>query len=256
MYLNIPQSQDRKINFFLKRFPSIEWSGPAWYTPIMEKDNLFPVGFKLIHFHPVDLGTEGSTTVNAENLAKIVPLAWKENPKTEKAFMGLIHSHHTMGAFFSGTDNSCLLDNATDNNFYCSTVVASAKERYCFAVSYKDQYGKEHIVKGSETEVIMPKTKDDKKWSKIAKQLEDEKAKLTPIKSYNYNNYNNYHSYNQYQLPINSDQRHLDRMYGDALEKNTNNPDTLYLKMLKEAFKNKEISKSVYEDEMRWYDGK
>ena len=61
-----------KVNYFLKAFPSNEWSGPAWYKPIFRKDEKFPKGFELVHFHPVDLGHGTATTIEAGETAKIL----------------------------------------------------------------------------------------------------------------------------------------------------------------------------------------
>ena len=60
------------MNYFLKAFPSNEWSGPAWYKPIFRKDEKFPKGFELVHFHPVDLGHGTATTIEAGETAKIL----------------------------------------------------------------------------------------------------------------------------------------------------------------------------------------
>lgn len=175
-----------KVNYFLNKFPSEEWSGPAWYKPILKKDELYPVGFELIHFHPVDLGHGTATTIEAGDTAKILTKTWKNYPETEKAMMGIIHSHHTMGAFFSGTDTNCIEDNAPDENFYCSTVVASAKERFAFAVGYKDQYGRVHIDEAEEgsTKMVAPPNKEDKKWEYIANKIQKKKKTNTTVGYY------------------------------------------------------------------------
>ena len=200
------------MNFFLKKFPSLEWSGPAWYEPEYEKDELFPEGFNLIHFHPLDLGHGSATIVEGQDIATILEKTYKKYPKTEKCMMGLIHSHHSMGAFFSGTDNNNLEEMAPLKNFYCSTVVASKKDPYSFGISYQDQYGVIHLVKADEDdiEIEVPETKALKEWSvisdKITEKKEKEKKPITP--SYNYNNawgghygyYNSNNVYNQGQL--------------------------------------------------------
>ena len=169
------------MNYFLKKFPSTEWSGPAWYKPIVKKGEKYPEGFTLIHFHPVDLGHGTATTIEAGDTAKILEKTWKNYPETEKCMMGIIHSHHTMGAFFSGTDKTCLEDNAPQENFYCSTVVASKKEKFAFAVAYKDQFDRIHIDEAEDgsTQMIMPPDTEESKWNYIAKKLEKTKKETT-----------------------------------------------------------------------------
>jgi len=46
-----------------------------------------------------------------------------DNPESENWFIGHIHSHNTMGVFFSGTDMSELNDNSASHNFYLSLIV-------------------------------------------------------------------------------------------------------------------------------------
>ena len=181
MFLKIPFHLYNKVNFFLKKFPSTEWSGPAWYKPHFKKGQKFPKGFTLVHFHPVDLGHGTATAIEAEDTAKILEYTWKNYPNTEKCMMGIIHSHHGMGAFFSGTDTNCIEDNAPMKNFYCSTVVASQKDRFTFACGYLDQYDNVHVTEADlkDIKVDMPKTKEQPKWARIAKKLEDKKASNT-----------------------------------------------------------------------------
>ena len=181
MYLQIPLKVWSKVNYFLKAFPSNEWSGPAWYKPIFRKDEKFPKGFELVHFHPVDLGHGTATTIEAGETAKTLTKTWKEYPETEKCMMGIIHSHHSMGAFFSGTDKSCIEDNAPAENFYCSTVVASAKERFAFAVGYKDHYDNVHIFEADDDDIKMkmPPDTQEAKWKYIATKIEKQRKETT-----------------------------------------------------------------------------
>ena len=176
------------MNFFLNKFPSTEWSGPAWYKPHYKKGEKYPIGFSLVHFHPVDLGHGTATTIEAKDTAEILQKTWKKYPETEKCMMGIIHSHHTMGAFFSGTDVNCLQDNAPIENFYCSTVVASRKDKFAFAIAYKDQFDRVHVdeMKPEDVKMIMPENKKDaNEWEKIAKKIEDEKKETTIVGHYN-----------------------------------------------------------------------
>ena len=177
------------MNYFLKKFPSLEWSGPAWYKPEYKKDELFPKGFSLIHFHPLDLGHSATTVVAGEDIAGILEKTYKKFPETEKCMMGLIHSHHSMGAFFSGTDDKNLKEMAPLKNFYCSTVVASKKDPYAFGVSYQDQYGRNHLLKSKEGDIYQeyPKHKVDPEWNRICKKIEKKKKSEVTVPSYNYN---------------------------------------------------------------------
>ena len=180
MYLQIPYLVWSKVNYFLNKFPSEEWSGPAWYKPILKKDELYPVGFELIHFHPVDLGHGTATTIEAGDTAKILSKTWKNYPETEKAMMGIIHSHHTMGAFLSGTDKDTAKDQAVKDGIFFSTVVASSGEPFDCCLTYKDQFGFTNLVEG---EVITPVIKVDipQEWKQEATKIEKAKKKENKI---------------------------------------------------------------------------
>lgn len=256
-----------KVNYFLNKFPSEEWSGPAWYKPILKKDELYPVGFELIHFHPVDLGHGTATTIEAGDTAKILTKTWKNYPETEKAMMGIIHSHHKMGAFFSGTDKNCIEDNAPEQNFYCSTVVASAKERFAFAVGYKDQYGKIHIDEAEEgsTKMIAPPTEEDKKWEYIAKKIEKKKKETTVTGWYSAKGFNqgnlfktsNTRAINGYGYPINYYDENPDEAKLEELRKKSEKDakddteiDELYIALVMEAYEQRELLYETVMDEL------
>lgn len=190
-----------KIRYFLRRFPSKEWSGPAWYSLKTNKTG-YPVSFKLEEFHPLDLGGHSSTEWDAKDLAVILKDKLK-NKALKKCLMGLLHSHHTMGAFFSGTDSDTILDMAPMQGFYPSLVVASGgKAEYAFGFSYQDQYGSAHWVEFDDDDKVKgPKIKARKDWVKIASHIEEENKATTavttyyPKTGYGYNGYTGYTGY-------------------------------------------------------------
>lgn len=256
------------MNYFLKEFPSTEWSGPAWYKPHYKKDEKYPKGFTLIHFHPVDLGHGTATVIDAGDTAKILQKTWKEYPETEKCMMGIIHSHHTMGAFFSGTDNTCLEDNAPIENFYCSTVVASKKEKFAFAVAYADQYGKVHLHEADDSDIglIMPPDTEEPKWKYIVKKLEKKKKAEVATTTMGYygtgGRYNqgnlwgghNRRPYNGYGYPIGYDDENPDVQTLDALKARANvmeDPEGGYITLLAEAYKDNKILFESFKDELQ-----
>ena len=252
------------MSFFLKKFPSTEWSGPAWYKPHFKKGDKFPIGFTLIHFHPVDLGHGTATTIEAGDTAKILEYTWKNYPETEKCMMGIIHSHHSMGAFFSGTDKSCIEDNSPIKNFYCSTVVASEKDKFAFAFGYLDQYNKNHIVEAdyNDIKIQMPKSKEEGKWKTIAKKLEKDKKDNT----IQYSSFNNGNRFTQTSLSFNNlghpiDYQSVDKANSENPDVNTihnirfkadmmNDPDSAYISLLYEAYANKEILYETFVEEI------
>ena len=180
--LTIPKKQHNKYTYLLNRFKDLEWSGPAWYKVKTDEDG-FPTNWRLIHFHPLDLGSHATTEWEAKDLAKILKETYASMPSLKKAYMGLIHSHNTMGAFLSGTDTSTIQDMAPDEGFYGSLVVASAgKALHAFGFGYKDQYKCAHSIEIEEEniELEIPGLKPENAWVAIADKIEKNKPKPKP----------------------------------------------------------------------------
>lgn len=174
-----------KVRYFLKSFKNLEWSGPAWYSH--EKDeNGFPTNIRLEYFHPLHLGTASSTDWDGADLVKIYKPLRKEFPEIGKSWVqGNIHSHHSMGAFFSGTDEQQLIDGANDQFYYSLVVSYKPGKELFFGVSYPDQFGQIHIVEIDNIEVedvnvVEPDWKKQKKWIQKHKTPE-----TTSIYTYN-----------------------------------------------------------------------
>ena len=120
----------------------------------------------------MDLGGATSTEWEAGDLAKILRTTYSTHPKLKKCFLGLIHSHHNMGAFFSGTDADTLRDMAPEIGFYCSLVVATEKAPFAFAISYKDQYGQSQLIELDEDDIVGPPVVANNEWIEIADSIE------------------------------------------------------------------------------------
>tara|TARA_Y100000310_G_C20645370_1_gene796266 strand:+ start:1080 stop:1784 length:705 start_codon:yes stop_codon:yes gene_type:complete len=142
--LTILKDSYKKIQCFLTNFPNSEWSGPAWYKYKKNKIG-FPGSWTLVYFEPIHLGSSGSTEFSGSKLNKIL-LANRENPELKGCLVGLIHSHHSMKAYFSETDLQQMKENANDRGY--PSLVVSSTSNYTFGISYFDQYKIPHIVKG------------------------------------------------------------------------------------------------------------
>lgn len=167
-----------KVNYLHQAFPSTEWSGPAWYSTSQSKKSNIPDKWKLVHFVPIDLGTGTSTEFDGKDQTKIIQEEMKKRPQLSKCCVGLIHSHHNMGAYHSGTDNETLEELAPANGFFGSLVVSHAKEHYAFAISYLSQHKHGIIIESDNVIVDKPKIKVDKEFIKTVNNLkEQEKVK-------------------------------------------------------------------------------
>jgi len=208
-----------KITYLLNKWKSIEWSGPAWYSYTVDESG-FPKNFRLEHFVLLDKGTSTATDWAGEELGKIIPDLLKNKPKLKKCVVGNIHSHHTMGAFFSGTDKEHLEENA-NKDFYPSLVVASAgKALNAFAFSYKDQYDMIHILEIEENKIQSQAIKADKEWLKEIEYVEELAKESVVLKGfgtvqrkgyYNYFDRDNHQSY-----LFNPGENSVDNYYGQV----------------------------------------
>jgi len=164
----------------LKRFPKTEWSGPAWYKLEDEEWNL-------VYFIPIDLGSHGATEFKGKELLKVM----KEVQKTVDitgCFQGIIHSHHGLGAFHSGTDDTELKDGANKVG-YPSLVVAHTGATHAFKYSYEDQFENIHLEKG-EVCITTPEYEPKEIWVNQADKIEKTAKKKPKVASIGYYNGN------------------------------------------------------------------
>lgn len=112
---------EQKIRYFLDKFPSIEYSGTLFYTVSgsFETEDLVINAFD---FLLQDIGVSGYTEFNQspDVIGYMV-----DHPELlgEDVYQGLMHSHHTMGAFFSGTDLATLREEGSDRIHFVSLII-------------------------------------------------------------------------------------------------------------------------------------
>ena len=195
----MPPAVMKKVNYLLRRFKNVEWSGPAWYRILKKDGDGFPTKVRLEHFKAIHLGDGTSTELDGEELGKILPKVYKKKPELGKCFMGLIHSHHTMGAFFSGTDKEAIYQESSKEGLYFSTVVASEKDKYVTAVGYKDQYGFSQMIEGEVSNLLKEKSEPEWRYEadKIEKKRKEEKKTTWGGHGVGYNLHNYYDRYGQ-----------------------------------------------------------
>jgi len=181
----------------LNKFKNIEWSGPAWYSEQFD-ENGFPTNVVLEYFHPLDLGSQGGTEWDGKKLIKVIKALTKKYPKIGKDWVqGNVHSHHNMGAYFSGTDEEQLEDGAFKDMFYYSLVVShKLGKELAFALSYVDEYNRIHIEECDEVSVEKIEADVNPEWKKqvAAIQKEYKKQKKSKAKVTNYYGYGGYSS--------------------------------------------------------------
>ena len=183
--LNIPRNKYNEIQYYMDKFPDNEWSGPAWFKYTKNK-NGFPSSWTLVHFKPIHLGNNSETEYSGSELNKILLSMRNSRPDLKDYNVGLIHSHHSMKAFFSGTDQTQLIENASNSGY--PSLVLSSVSKYAFAISYFDQFGIPHIVEAEKVNTTIPTSKE---WEVNVKLLKANRKKAMKVilkrKSWNSN---------------------------------------------------------------------
>lgn len=119
--LIVTEELERKIRYYLDRFPNTEYSGTLFYrvTGSFEEMNLEVTAFDFL------LQDIGTSTYTEFNMSADVVAYMVDNPELldENVYQGLMHSHHTMGAFFSGTDDATLREEGSDRTHFLSLII-------------------------------------------------------------------------------------------------------------------------------------
>lgn len=123
--LIISKKVSDQIKYLCKLIPAHEWSGNLFYEVEGSIKDIPNMVLKAVDILPLDKGTATytSTTTDSRFIDFIM-----QRPDLEECKIGLIHSHNSMGVFFSGTDNKELLENAFGHNYYLSLIINNKHE--------------------------------------------------------------------------------------------------------------------------------
>lgn len=116
--LVIPDNVEFRIRQWCMLNPSTEWSGTLFYTVNGSFENN-DIEFTVRDFFVMDIGTAGFT--NYKETPEICSYMMENDLLDCKT--GLIHSHNSMKAFFSGTDANTLTEEGEQTIHFLSLVV-------------------------------------------------------------------------------------------------------------------------------------
>lgn len=116
--LVIPDSVEFRIRQWCMLNPSTEWSGTLFYTVEGSFENK-DIEFTVRDFFVMDIGTAGFT--NYKETPEICSYMMENDLLDCKT--GLIHSHNSMKAFFSGTDANTLIEEGEQTIHFLSLIV-------------------------------------------------------------------------------------------------------------------------------------
>jgi len=156
----IPEYVKKQIDYLHLGYPDKEWSGMLAYT--VEKLELGKeISIRVEGVYPMDLGKASYTEFEYENkIAEVYDIFEEKGITIEDLKVGLIHSHHNMTSYFSGTDTKEISSNAKKHNYYLSLVV-STNEEYAARLAFPskvDVTENHKILNSKGEEVSMPKS--------------------------------------------------------------------------------------------------
>ena len=133
--LLISEKLEKKIRVLCNKFPKTEWSGQLFYTftGSFEKGDIAFIAEDLL-FMDTGCGTATEFYLDECNAA-----AYMADHELWNCQMGLIHSHNAMQAFFSGQDDTMLLQEGSSRNHFLSLVVNN-DGNYVARVTVKETY--------------------------------------------------------------------------------------------------------------------
>lgn len=107
-----------KVNYLHNRFPNLEWGG-FMFLESNNADKIKNLIYTAVDLYPLDLGTGTFTSYTQdEAFSKFMV----DNLDYMDYKLALFHTHHSMGAFFSGTDTNTLYENIDNMNSVISIV--------------------------------------------------------------------------------------------------------------------------------------
>lgn len=154
----IPEKIENYINYLHKTIGATEWSGILFYKLTSGNINkLKDLVFQVEMIYPMNIGTSAYTEFDYNSE---VMNAYELSEELISCSSGLCHSHHKLGfTTFSGTDQSELVDNCKNFNYYVSLIVDFSKDWHCkIAFPTKAKINKEYTIKNNEGKFIKAKS--------------------------------------------------------------------------------------------------
>lgn len=121
--LHIPSKVEAKIRHLCSVVHDVEWSGTLFYkTTGSLDDGTFEA--TCVDLFVMDIGSSGYTEFKES--ADVISYRIDNNLLEDGIMEGLIHSHAGFATFFSGTDQSTLVEEGTNANHFLSLIVNNA----------------------------------------------------------------------------------------------------------------------------------
>lgn len=140
----IPIDVVKKIQYVCSRISHVEWSGQLFYK-VLEGTLKDPstLKVKVVDLHVQDRGSAAYT--ESETDIDILDL-YDEKPELEDCRTGFIHSHNSMGVYFSTTDIDELKINHAKTEMYLSVIVNNRTD-ICAKIAYAGTEVRKKIIR-------------------------------------------------------------------------------------------------------------
>lgn len=165
--LVVTENLERKIRTYCALSPEREWSGVLFYT--FEGDFHHGITINANDFYLMDQGSHVHTEfdLNDPTITRYMVF----NNLTDHC-MGLLHSHCSFNAFFSGEDNGTLRQYGNEMNNFVSLVVSNSGP-YVARLTRKTTFkgSKKTIISGSKETILF--NTDQKETSTVNKHTEE-----------------------------------------------------------------------------------
>ena len=126
--VNFPSNIFGDIAFLHNKYGNTEWSGYLYYSTEESQDSIENMVITVTDFIVLDVGSASFTSIEPSGEQIIDMLENRPHIMEKNLKQGLLHTHHNMAVFFSGTDWDTLLESTNDYDFFLSIIVNNRGE--------------------------------------------------------------------------------------------------------------------------------
>jgi proteasome lid subunit RPN8/RPN11 len=135
--LIISKELQSQIMYLHNKVGNIEWSGMLFHSIV--SGNINDPANLVLRAEKVFLQDVGVSTYTEFETSETILDFYDAYPEAVNWKMSMIHTHHNMKCFFSGTDTKELHDNADKYNYYLSLIV-NHESQFCAKIAVAAQY--------------------------------------------------------------------------------------------------------------------
>lgn len=128
--IEITDYLERKIRILANLYPALEWSGPLFYR-IKKNSSFENRTYEAIDALPLNFGSSSYTNFCSDDI-RLPEFIVRNGYDEDGIYMGLIHSHNTMGTNASSTDERTILNECNERGTFMSLIVNNYGKYSCY----------------------------------------------------------------------------------------------------------------------------